>query len=248
MFDSLPRTDSPLAILIAADWYCERGDAIAEAWLRADGTLPPRVTSLEGEGGGAGGGGGFPRGSGIGYGGGGGRGDGDGSGAGRGHGYGRGDGHGRGHGGGHGGGYGGYGRGDGSGECRGRGGGSGSGSSDDYAYGSLGRGDAGRPNTHWQETPMPDLGQYVIVRSKDQGCVCGEYRGHTGREVVLTQARQMFSWDGERLTMFDVATVPGDLRISRTVTDPAGVLLLEACGIIPVTPEVENRLRTAAAG
>lgn len=92
---------------------------------------------------------------------------------------------------------------------------------------------------------MPDLGQYVIVRSRDQGCVCGEYQSHIGREVTLANARQIFRWSGKRLTLFDVATIPGELRISETVAE---AVLLEACGIIPVTPEVEQHLRKAKAG
>lgn len=95
---------------------------------------------------------------------------------------------------------------------------------------------------------MPNIGQFVIVRSRDQGCVCGEYQGHVGREVTLFNARQIFRWNGKRLTLFDVATVPGELQISETVTDPAGVTMLEACGIVPVTPDVERCLRTAKAG
>jgi len=95
---------------------------------------------------------------------------------------------------------------------------------------------------------MPNIGQYVIVRSRDQGCVCGEYRGHASREVTLTQARQIYSWSGERLTLFDVAVVPDIIRISRTIEDDGGIVMLEACGIIPVTPAVEAFLRTAPAG
>ncbi len=92
---------------------------------------------------------------------------------------------------------------------------------------------------------MPDIGRYVLVRSRDQGCVCGEYRGHAGREVTLGQARQVFRWNGKRLTLFDVAVIPGELLISEVVEE---AVLLEACGIIPVTPEVEKALRTAKAG
>lgn len=92
---------------------------------------------------------------------------------------------------------------------------------------------------------MPDIGQYVLVRSRDQGCVCGEYQSHAGREVTLANARQIFRWNGKRLTLFDVAVIPGELRMSETVRE---AVLLEACGIIPVTPEVEIALRKAKAG
>jgi len=91
---------------------------------------------------------------------------------------------------------------------------------------------------------MPSIGQYVIVRTRDQGCVCGEYQQHVGREVVLTNARQIYRWNGNRLTLFDVAEIPGECRLSTTIQGE--VTLLEACGIIPTSPEVERHLRTAA--
>ena len=93
---------------------------------------------------------------------------------------------------------------------------------------------------------MPAIGDYVVVRSRDSGCVCGEYRGHTGREVYLTNARQIWSWAGKRLALIDVSVVPGECRLS---SQSAGeVVLLEACAILPTTPEVEKHLRTAKAG
>ena len=89
-----------------------------------------------------------------------------------------------------------------------------------------------------------ELGQYVVVRSRDQGCVCGEYRGHVGREVTLTAARQIYSWDGnDRLTLIDFAVVPGNCRLSRVL--PGEIIMTEACGIIEPTPEVESYLRSA---
>ena len=88
---------------------------------------------------------------------------------------------------------------------------------------------------------MPAPGEYVIVRSRDQGCVCGEYRSHHGREVVLSKARQIYSWEGGRLTLIDFAVVPGPCKLSREA--PGEVVMLEACGIIPTTADVEAFLR-----
>lgn len=88
---------------------------------------------------------------------------------------------------------------------------------------------------------MPSVGQFVIVRSRDQGCVCGEYQSHVGREVTLCNARQIYSWSDNRLTLFDFAVVPGTCRLSRVL--PGEVVMLEACGIIPTTPDVEKALR-----
>lgn len=92
---------------------------------------------------------------------------------------------------------------------------------------------------------MPEMNQYIIVRSRDQGCVAGEYRGHAGREVTLANARQIWAWNGnDRISLIDVAVVPGNCRLSR-ITDE--VVMLEACGMISVTPAVEKYLRTAKA-
>lgn len=89
---------------------------------------------------------------------------------------------------------------------------------------------------------MPKKGDYVIVRSRDQGCMCGEYQTHQGREVVLRNARQIFSWSQGRLTLVDFSVVPGECRLSRASSGE--VVMLEACGIINVTPEMEQFLRS----
>lgn len=88
---------------------------------------------------------------------------------------------------------------------------------------------------------MPSPGEYVLVRSRDQGVMCGEYVTHTGREVTLRFARQVWSWTENRLTLVDVSVVPGSVRLSRP--SHGEVVMLEACGIITPTPEVAAFLR-----
>jgi hypothetical protein len=88
---------------------------------------------------------------------------------------------------------------------------------------------------------MPDIGDYVIVRSRDSGCVCGEYQGHNGREVTIKNYRQIFRWNGNRLTLVDVSMVPGTITLSRT--NPGECVMLEACMINPCSREVEQFLR-----
>ena len=85
-------------------------------------------------------------------------------------------------------------------------------------------------------------GTYVVVRSRDQGCMCGEYAYHVGREVGLMNARQIYSWSGGRLTLVDFAEIPGEVRLSRVAT--GSVTMLEACGIIDCNADVEEFLRT----
>jgi hypothetical protein len=76
--------------------------------------------------------------------------------------------------------------------------------------------------------------------------MCGEYQGHTGREVTLAKARQIYSWAGQRLTVVDFGVKPGQCRLSAEAPDE--VVMLEACGIIPTTKEVEAFLRSKDAG
>ncbi|MDY3558251.1 TIGR02996 domain-containing protein [Gemmata sp. JC673] len=224
------------ARLAYADWLDEHDRGIEAAWVRHEGTAPPRVNVLaggghgEGEGNGSGHcfGNGYWRRQGNGYVSGYGSGHNNTGSGGRGRGYGCGEG------------YSDFNNGSGSGCSYGCGEGNGRGYGNCFGYGDKPTGPFKSHITH-EEFPMPSPGAYVIVRSRDQGCVCGEYRGHHGREVVLGKARQIYSWEGGRLTLFDFAVVPGPCRVSREA--PGEVVMLEACGIIPTTAEVEAFLR-----
>ena len=217
-----PACDTTL--LVFADWLDEAGESIRAAWLRAEAHEPPKVTTLAGDG----------SGSGSGYGDGDGNGSGSGSGSGYGNGYGSGSGYGSG-----------YGSGDGDGDGSGSGYGSGYGSGDGDGNGN-GRKFAFRKQVVHEEIIMPAVGQYLVVRSRDQGCMCGEYQYHLGREVGLLNARQIYSWSGSRLTLVDFASVPGECRLSRVA--PGETVMLEACGMTATTPEVERFLREHAVG
>ena len=213
--------------LIAADYCEERGEYISAAWLGEEGCLPPKATAFHGSG------------SGHGYG------DGEGDGHGHGHGSGSGTGYGYGYGGCGSGGCGSGGGGSGRGHGHGHGSGTGYGDGYGDGYGSYKETETLYSTTN-QEEYMPAIGDYVIVRSRDQGCMCGEYQGHIGREVRLTKARQIYSWSGQRLTLVDFSVVPGECRLSRV--SAGEVVMLEACGIIPTSPEVESALRGAENG
>lgn len=83
---------------------------------------------------------------------------------------------------------------------------------------------------------MPAFGDYVIVRSREQGCMLGTYAGGSGRHVILSDARQIYSWGGNRLTLVDLARRGPEgalLRLSVS-TESGQVEMLEACGILPV--------------
>lgn len=85
------------------------------------------------------------------------------------------------------------------------------------------------------------IGQFVIVRSRDQGVVCGVLRAYAGRAVELDNARQIHSWSDGANTLFEMSLEGcGRARISKPVAE---ITILDACGIIPCTPVAEENLR-----
>lgn len=88
--------------------------------------------------------------------------------------------------------------------------------------------------------------RFCIVRSRDQGVVCGVVNATAGRAVEVADARQIHGWSGDlsgRLiyTLFEMALYGApNARISEPVEE---ILILDACGIIPCTPEAEENLR-----
>jgi hypothetical protein len=91
--------------------------------------------------------------------------------------------------------------------------------------------------------------QYVIVRSRDQGVMCGYLAGYEGRVVRLLLARQMWRYDS-RFVLPDLAEFgPRDAskcKFSAAVTS-GETLMLEACGIIPCTSAGGEALRAVPA-
>ena len=85
------------------------------------------------------------------------------------------------------------------------------------------------------------IDRFVIVRSRDQGVVCGVLRAIAGRAVELEDARQIHGWSDGANTLFEMSVSGcGTARISQPVAE---ILILDVCGIIPCTPEAETNLR-----
>jgi hypothetical protein len=90
------------------------------------------------------------------------------------------------------------------------------------------------------------LGQFVIVRSREQGVVCGVLKEQSGRAIVLDDARQIHAWSDGANTLFEMSLRGcGSARISEPVET---ILILEACGVIPCTAEAEENLRQSRWG
>jgi hypothetical protein len=90
------------------------------------------------------------------------------------------------------------------------------------------------------------IGEYVIVRSRDQGVVCGVLKVLTPQPgglacAELTEASQIHNWQGDTNTLFEAALRGfGVARISEPV---ARVMVFGVCGVLPCTPEAEANLR-----
>jgi hypothetical protein len=81
---------------------------------------------------------------------------------------------------------------------------------------------------------MPNEGDYVCVRSRDQGVVWGTLSFLSGRHCRLVNARQQFSWRGNATTLFDVVKkgpTATNLRLSETIEE---IDMTEVCGVIKV--------------
>lgn len=88
---------------------------------------------------------------------------------------------------------------------------------------------------------------YVIVRCRDAGVHAGEYVSHSGREVVLTDSRRIWYWDGAA-SLSEIAvhgcSKPQNCKITLPVPK---ITLTDACEIIECEIAGEAFLREVAA-
>jgi len=89
--------------------------------------------------------------------------------------------------------------------------------------------------------------KYVIVRCRDAGVHAGEYVSHSGREVVLTNSRRIWYWNGAA-SLSEIAVhgcaKPKECKIALPVPK---VTLTEACEIIECEAAGEAFLREVVA-
>lgn len=99
------------------------------------------------------------------------------------------------------------------------------------------------------ETPDRDsrcdlfVGKYCVIRTYTAGVHVGVVRSRNGKEVVLSEAKRVWYWQGAN-TLHEIAT-KGIEKTSK-VSDPvASILLTEATEFIPCTADAEAVLRGA---
>jgi len=89
--------------------------------------------------------------------------------------------------------------------------------------------------------------KYVIVRCRDAGVHAGEYVSHLGSEVVLTNSRRIWYWQGAA-SLSEIAvhgcSMPSECKISVPVPK---ITLTDACEIIECEPAGETFLREVVA-
>jgi len=87
------------------------------------------------------------------------------------------------------------------------------------------------------------LGKYVIVRTDSAGVHTGTLKSRDGKEVVLTNSRRIWYWDGAAsLSQLSVDGVskPEYCKFSVTVRE---ITLTEAIEIIPCTERAEKIIK-----
>lgn len=89
----------------------------------------------------------------------------------------------------------------------------------------------------------PDIGKYVIVRTYMAGVHVGVLKSRNGQEVVLTESRRIWRWNGANtLSEISLNGVASDSRVAEEVPS---ITLTQAIEIIPCSKAAEKNLRGA---
>ena len=86
------------------------------------------------------------------------------------------------------------------------------------------------------------IGKYCIVRTYSAGVFAGILKSRDGKEVVLTDARRIWYWDGAASLSqlaFDGTSKPETCKFPTPVPE---VLLTEAIEIIPTTDKARRSI------
>lgn len=89
------------------------------------------------------------------------------------------------------------------------------------------------------------IGKQVIVRTYSAGVHFGELASHTGKEVVLKNARRIWYWEGA-FTLSAVAQ-SGVSKKSKLSVEVPEILITEAIEIIPCSEAATANLRSLKA-
>ncbi len=87
-----------------------------------------------------------------------------------------------------------------------------------------------------------NIGDYIICRTYSAGVFAGTLKSRTGQEVVLTDARRLWYWDGAAsLSELSVSGTRKPENCKFPVAVPE-VTLLQAIEILPVSDEARKSI------
>lgn len=84
-------------------------------------------------------------------------------------------------------------------------------------------------------------GKYVVVRTLSAGVHIGVLKSRNGQEVVLTEAKRIWSWSGAN-TLHEIA-LNGIEKSSKVSDETPTILLTQAIEVIPTSSVGEKCLR-----
>ena len=88
--------------------------------------------------------------------------------------------------------------------------------------------------------------KYVVVRSNMAGVYCGTLKNKNGTEVVLANARKIYSWQGA-YTVEDIAVKGLNAEASQITVSVKEIIIDDVCQVLPTTNTAQKILTEAAA-
>lgn len=85
-------------------------------------------------------------------------------------------------------------------------------------------------------------GKYVVVRTYSAGVHVGVLKSRNGQEVVLTEAKRIWQWQGAN-TLHEIA-MNGVEKASKVSDETPSIILTQAIEIIPASKDGEKCLRS----
>ena len=92
----------------------------------------------------------------------------------------------------------------------------------------------------------PLIGKYVIVRSRDSGVHSGIFAYGKDRTVRLTESRRLWYWKAAKEHTLSAVSLYGMGEGHKIASEVSQIEILDACEIIPCTPEAEKSIRGCA--
>lgn len=97
------------------------------------------------------------------------------------------------------------------------------------------------------EAPMDAhfVGEYVIVRTHSAGVWFGKILAKAGREIILGEARRMYSWTAKKSVTLSGIALYGLKHDESKIVAPVAKVWLEAIELITIEPLALISLQTA---